>query len=401
MKKRPPRPLDNVRILEMGSFIAGPFCGQILADFGAELIKIEPPGKGDPMRDWGHRRYKGRSIWWSILGRNKKSITLNLREKDGQAIAKKLAVECDILLENFRPGTLEKWGMDYESLKEKNPGLILVRISGYGQSGPYRDKAGFGSIAEAMGGIRAITGYPDRPPTRIGISIGDELTSLFAVIGTLTALHHRQRTGKGQVVDIGIYEGVLGLAESMIPEYDFTGYVRPRTGSILPNVAPSNIYPTKDGTYLLIAANADTVYRRLCEAMGRMELAEDPRYATHTARGEHQTELDDLIADWTKDFGYQELQELMDKHGVPAGGIYTAKEMLEDPQFKARNDIIEVEDPNFGKMKMQNVFPFLSETSGGVDWTGPELGHHNSEVLEKLLGYTVEKIEQLKADGII
>lgn len=401
MKKRPPRPLDDVRILEMGSFIAGPFCGQILADFGAELIKIEPPGKGDPMRDWGHQRHKGRSIWWPILGRNKKSVTLNLREKEGQEIAKKLALKCDILLENFRPGTLEKWGMDYESLKEQNPGLIMVRISGYGQTGPYRNKAGFGSIAEAMGGIRAITGYPDRPPTRIGISIGDELTSLFSVIGTLTALHNRQNTGKGQVVDIGIYEGVLGLAESMIPEYDFTGYIRPRTGSILPNVAPSNIYPTKDGTYLLIAANADTVYKRLCEAMGRPELAEDPRYATHTARGEHQQELDDLIAAWTKGFEYKDLQALMDKYGVPAGGIYTAKEMLEDPQFKARNDIIEVEDPNFDKVKMQNVFPFLSEVPGGVDWTGPGLGYHNAEILQGILGYDTEKMEQLKTEGII
>jgi succinyl-CoA--D-citramalate CoA-transferase len=393
---RPPRPLDDIRVLELGAFLAGPFCGQLLADFGAEVIKVEPPGKGDPMREWGRHRHNGKTLWWPILARNKKSLTLDLRTPEGQAIVRRLVAECDMLLENFRPGTLEAWGLSYETLSAINPRLIMIRVSGFGQSGPYRDKAGFGSIGEAMGGIRSITGFPDRPPTRIGISIGDSLAATFATIGALTALHARERNGVGQVVDIGIYEGVLALMESMLPEYQFTGHVRERTGNILPNVAPSNIYPTRDGGWFAIGANADAIFARLAQAMGQSELATDERFATHKARGEHQAELDDLIGEWTAGLTVAELQPLMDEYGVPAGQIYTAKEMLADPHFSARRAIVDVPDSDLGAVKMQNVFPYLSATPGGVDWTGPALGQHNAEILGGLLGMSDEEIAALR-----
>jgi succinyl-CoA--D-citramalate CoA-transferase len=398
---RPPRPLDDVRVLELGAFLAGPFCGQLLADFGAEVIKVEPPGKGDPMREWGRHRHNDRTLWWPILARNKKSVTLDLRTAEGQALVRQLVPQVDMLLENFRPGTLEAWGLGWDELKALNPGLIMIRVSGFGQTGPYRDKAGFGSIGESMGGIRSITGFPDRPPTRIGISIGDSLAATFATIGALTALHQRQRSGLGQVVDIGIYEGVLAMMECMIPEYQLTGHVRQRTGNILPNVAPSNIYPTREGGWFAIGANADAIFRRLAAAIGRPELADDERYASHRARGENQAELDDLIAAWTVGHSALELQTLMDEHGVPAGQIYTAKEMLADPHFAARQAIIGVSDPAMGEIKMQNVFPRLSDTPGGVDWTGPGLGQHNHEVFSGLLGLSGEEMDSLRERGVM
>jgi succinyl-CoA---D-citramalate CoA-transferase len=400
-QQRPARPLDDIRVLELGAFLAGPFCGQLLADFGADVVKIEPPGKGDPMRTWGRHRYNGHTLWWPILARNKRSITLDLRTAAGQAIVRRLLPHTDILLENFRPGTLEGWGLDYETLRAINPGLIMVRVSGFGQTGPYRDKAGFGSIGESMGGIRSITGFPDRPPTRIGISIGDSLAATFATVGALTALHQRTRSGRGQVVDIGIYEGVLALMESMIPEFQLAGHVRERTGNILPNVAPSNIYPTSDGGWFAIAGNADNVWRRLATALGQPELADDPRFADHAARGQHQAELDDLIASWSVQHTADALQTLMDQHGVPAGRIYTAREMLTDPQFAARQSIISVPDPLIGEIKMQGVFPKLSETPGGVDWTGPALGAHNAVVYGDLLGMDAAEMDALRADGVI
>ena len=395
------RPLEGLRVIEMGAFIAGPFCGQILADFGAEVIKIEPPDVGDPMRQWGRHRHNGKSLWWPVLARNKKSVTLNLKTEKGQQMARELIDSADILVENFRAGMLEKWGMSYDNLKKTNPGLIMVRVSGYGQTGPYKDKPGFGSIGEAMGGIRYITGYPDRPPTRIGVSIGDSLTSVFGVIGGLVALHQREKTGKGQMVDIGIYEAVLSMMESMIPEFQFAGEIRERTGSILPNVAPSNIYPTSTGGFFVIAANADNIFGRLCKAMEQPELATDDRYATHKARGERQGELDDLISAWTVNYTAEELQKMMDKHGVPAGLIFTPREMLADPHFQARNAIIEVADKAFGKIKMQNVFPYLSETPGGVAWTGPELGQHNKSIFGDILKISDAKLEELKTEGVI
>ncbi|NTU82085.1 MAG: CoA transferase [Chloroflexales bacterium] len=398
---RPRRPLDDLRVLELGAFLAGPFCGQLLADFGAEVVKVEPPGKGDPMREWGRHRHNGRTLWWPILARNKRSVTIDLRTPQGQELVRRLVPQCDMLLENFRPGTLEAWGLGWEVLRELNPGLIMIRVSGYGQTGPYRDKAGFGSIGEAMGGIRSITGFPDRPPTRIGISLGDALAASFATIGALTALHERRRSGRGQVVDTGIYESVLALMESMIPEYQLTGHLRERTGNILPNVAPSNIYPTRDGGWFAIGANADPIFCRLAEAMGQPALAADPRYATHSARGEHQAELDDLIAAWTVGYGAEDLQRLMDDHGVPAGQIYTAREMLADPHFAARGAIIGVQAPGIGELKMQNVFPRLSETPGGVDWAGPELGEHTDAVLGGLLGLAPAELVSLREQKVI
>lgn len=401
MSQRPPRPLDDLRVLELGAFLAGPFCGQLLADFGAEVIKVEPPGKGDPMREWGRHRHNGRTLWWPILARNKQSLTLDLRTPEGQAIVRELVPKVDMLLENFRPGTLEAWGLGYEELRALNPGLIMIRVSGFGQTGPYRDKAGFGSIGEAMGGIRSITGFPDRPPTRIGISIGDSLAATFATIGALTALHQRARSGIGQVVDIGIYEGVLAMMESMIPEYQLTGHLRERTGNILPNVAPSNIYPTADGGWFAIGANADAIFARLAQAMGRPELAADPRYATHQARGEHQAELDDLIAEWSLGHDADALQALTDAHAVPAGKIFTAREMLADPHFAARQAIVGVPDPVIGEVKMQNVVPRLSATPGGIDWTGPALGQHNEAILCGLLGRSPDELAALRERKII
>ena len=395
-------PLEGVRVIEMGSLLAGPFCGQLLADFGAEVIKVEPPGKGDPMRVWGRHRKEGRTLWWPIIARNKKSVTLNLREEEGQDLARRLVAQADVLVENFRPGTMERWGLGYEGLSELNPGLVMVRVSGFGQTGPYRERAGFGAIGEAMGGIRHVTGFPGEAPPRVGISLGDSLAATFGTLGALTALYHREaHGGRGQVVDIGIYEGVLALMESTIPEYVLTGHVRGRTGSVLPFVAPSNIYPTNDEDYVLIAGNADTVFGRLAEALGHPEWAEDERYATHHARGENMEELDRMISEWTKERTGDEVLKIMAEAGVPAGKVFTAKDMIEDPHYAAREDVIAVEDPDIGEFPMQNVIPRLSETPGKVRWTGPKLGQHNDEVYEKVLGLGEEERDGLRKRGII
>ena len=396
-----PGPLADLRLIEMGTLLAGPFCGQLMGDFGAEVIKVEPPNQGDPMREWGQEKAHGMSLWWPVIARNKKSITLNLREAEGQEIARELISKADFLLENFRPGTMERWNLSYDELKKINPGLIMIRVSGFGQTGPYAKRAGFGAVGEAMGGLRYVCGDPQTPPSRMGISIGDSLAATFACIGALSALHHRERTGEGQVVDSAIYEAVLNMMESLITEYDKAGYIRERQGSILPNVAPSNIYPTKDGKMILIAANQDTVFRRLTEAMGRPDLAEDERYATHSARGAHQKELDDIVADWTRTVNADELEKMMEEYGIPSGKIYRAPEMLEDAQFKARQAIITTLHPKFGELKMQNVAPKLSSTPGGVRSAAPELGQHNEEVYRQLLNYSEERIEQLREAGII
>ncbi len=393
--------LSGLRVIEMGTLLAGPFCGQLLGDFGAEVIKIEPPGKGDPMREWGQEKAHGKSLWWPVIARNKKSITLNLREAAGQDIVRELVRDADFLLENFRPGTMERWNLDYQTLAEINPKLIMIRVSGFGQTGPYSRRAGFGAVGESMGGLRYVCGDPQTPPSRMGISIGDSLAATFACVGALSALHYRERTGRGQVVDSAIYEAVLNMMESLITEYDAVGYIRERQGSILPNVAPSNVYPTKDDKLHLIAANQDTVFRRLAAAMGRPELAEDPRYISHTARGQRQQELDDLISEWTRTLTQEELIALMDEHGIPAGGIYRAPEMLEDPHFKARQAIIEVMHPELGSLKMQNIAPKLSLTPGQVRAVGPELGQHNAEVYGGLLGYDETRIQTLRDQGII
>jgi formyl-CoA transferase len=394
-------PLSDLRLVEMGTLLAGPFCGQLMGDFGAEVIKIEPPGKGDPMREWGQEKAHGMSLWWPVIARNKKSVTLNLREQEGQEIAREIISKADFLLENFRPGTMQRWNLSYEELKKINPGLIMIRVSGYGQTGPYSKRAGFGAVGEAMGGLRYVCGDPSSPPSRMGISIGDSLAATFACIGALSALHHRERTGEGQVVDSAIYEAVLNMMESLITEYDKGGYIRERQGSILPNVAPSNVYPTKDGKMILIAANQDTVFGRLAEAMGRPELAEEERYKTHSARGANQVELDELVTEWTKTINAQELEDMMEEYGIPSGKIYRAPEMLEDAHFIAREAIIKTQHPKFGELLMQNVAPKLSATPGGVRSPGPDLGQHNTDIYQGLLNYDAERMEALRSRGII
>jgi formyl-CoA transferase len=393
-------PLTDLRVLELGTLLAGPFCGQLLGDLGAEVIKIEPPGQGDPMRVWGRQKPGDPSLWWPVIARNKKAITLDLRQGEGQALLLELAGKADFLLENFRPGTLEKWGLGWDRLHAANPKLIMIRVSGYGQTGPYATRAGFGAIGEAMGGLRYVVGDPGSPPSRVGISIGDSLAATFACVGALAALHHRERTGEGQMVDSAIYEAVLGMMESLITEFDQTGYVRERTGAILPNVAPSNVYPTQDGL-VLIAANQDTVFRRLCEAMGEPGLADDARYANHQARGAHQQELDERIGRWTAGRTTAALLELMGERGVPAGQIYRAPDMLEDPHFAAREAIVRVAHPQFGQIRMQNVVPKLSATPGGVRAPSPALGEHNDAIYLDVLGLPRERYESLKFARVI
>ena len=394
-------PLSGLRVIELGTLLAGPFCGQLMGDLGAEIIKVEAPGAGDPMRQWGQEKAHGKSLWWPVIARNKKSITVNLRVPEGQKIICDLAAKSDFLLENFRPGTMEKWNLGYAELSKANPALIMIRVSGQGQTGPYAKRAGFGSIGEAMGGLRYVCGDPSNPPSRFGISIGDSLAATFATIGALAALYERNRSGKGQVVDSAIYEAVLAMMESLITEYDQAGYIRERTGPVLPNVAPSNIYPTKDSRFLLIAANQDSVFKRLPQAMNRPELAADERYASHAARGRHQAELDDLVARWSAQYTISELIDILEKSGVPAGPIYRAPEMLEDPHFKARQAIIKIMHPEFGELAMQNVVPRLSRTPGKVHSPDPTLGQHNEEIFQGLLGMEDSAIESLNDAEVI
>lgn len=394
-------PLSDLRVIEMGTLLAGPFCGQLLGDLGAEVIKIEPPNQGDPLRAWGQEKFNGKSLWWPVVARNKKAITLDMRQADGQALLKELVKKADFLLENFRPGTLEKWGCGYDELSKINPRLIMIRVSGYGQTGPYSSRAGFGAVGEAMGGLRYVVGDPSTPPSRMGISIGDSLAATFACVGALSALHYREKTGRGQIVDSAIYEAVLNMMESLITEFDKTGYIRERTGAILPHVAPSNVYPTNDGSMVLIAGNQDTVFGRLAQAMGRPELAQDPEYSTHAARGRNQKKLDDLIGQWTRTQNPTELLNLMSESGVPAGLIYRAPEMLKDPHFQAREAIVSVPHPEFGELKMQNVAPKLSETPGSIRTPSPELGQHNDEIYQTLLGLDPARYAQLKSRKVI
>ncbi len=350
-------PLKGIRVVEMGQLIAGPFCGQLLGDMGAEVIKIEPPGQngqkgGDPMRDWGRGDYP---LWWEVVSRNKKCVSANLRVAEGQALARKLIATADILIENFRPGTLEKWGMSPAELHAENPGLIIVRVSGYGQTGPYSDRAGFGGIGEAMGGWRNIVGDPDRAPSRMGVSIGDSLAATYGCIGALAALRHRDLTGEGQVVDSALYEAVLQVMESLVPDYSEFGYVRERSGSVLPGIAPSNVYTCKDGDFL-IGANQDTVFGRLCTAMGQPELATDPRYVDHISRGKNQTELDDRINAWTATLTVDAVEAMMIEHGIPAGRVFKPADMIADPHFQARGALVDVPHPRWANLKMQGVF---------------------------------------------
>jgi formyl-CoA transferase len=396
-----PGPLADLRVIEIAQLIAGPFCGQLFADFGAEVIKVEQPGTGDPMRGWGPATAAtgDKSVWWPTLARNKKSVTLDLRQPQGQALARDLIGRADVVIENMRPGTMERWGLGYDDLSKANPKLVMIRVTGFGQNGPYAQRPGYGSIGEAMGGLRAVMGDPDRPPSRAGISIGDSLAASFAFMGGLMAVHARHTTGRGQVVDSAIYEAVLAVMESLVTEYQLTGYERQRTGAILPGVAPSNVYPTADGQLVLIAANQDTVFKRLAEAMDRADLAEE--FATHAARGQRQDELDELITKWTSGMTADELNQKLLDHAVPTGKIYRAADMLDDPHFAARQAIIRMIHPEFGEMAMQNVFPRLSDTPGEVRWLGPELGQHNDEIYCGLLGRSSAELRALESAGIL
>ena len=390
--------LSDLRVIELGQLIAGPFCGQLFADFGADVIKVEPPGRGDPLRQWGR---EGFPIWWSVTARGKRTVTVDLREPDGQDIVRRLAAEADVLIENFRPGTMERWNLGYERLSADNPGLVMVRVSGYGQTGPYAARPGYASVGEAMGGLRYVMGEPDRVPSRAGISLGDSLTGTFAAFGALAALRHRDRTGEGQVVDAAIYESVLAVMEGLIGEYAVEGRTRERTGSFLPDIAPSNVYRAADGL-LIIAANQDTVWSRLAEAMGAPELASDPRYASHVARGRNQAELDARIEAWTRTHTVEALETLLLAHSVPHGRLYTARDMLADPHFAAREAIVEVASERFGTLPMQAVAPRLSRTPGRIRWSGPErLGAHTEEVLTELLDLTPEQVARLRSSGIV
>ncbi|HEY2482337.1 MAG TPA: CoA transferase [Caulobacteraceae bacterium] len=391
-------PLEGLKVIEMGQLIAGPFCGQLLGDLGADVVKIEAPGPGDPMRAWGQ---PGFPLHWEVVNRNKRTVSADLRRPEGQDLARRLIAQADVVIENFRPGTLEGWNLGPADLRRDHPGLIVVRMSGYGQNGPYSKRAGYGGIGEAMGGWRHIVGDPDRPPSRMGVSIGDALAATYGCLGALAALHHRERTGQGQVIDSALYESVLQVMESLVPDFAVAGFTRGRSGSILPGIAPSNVYPCADGDYL-IAANQDTVFARLAAAMGAPELAADPRYATHEARGGRQAELDNLIAAWTGERTVAEVERVMIEAGVPAGKIYRAADMLADPHFQARESIVEVDHPKWGKLPMQNVFPRLSATPGRVRRTASQaVGQDNAEVYGERLGLSAADLADLQAKGVI
>ncbi|MGA4450345.1 CaiB/BaiF CoA transferase family protein [Ectopseudomonas chengduensis] len=390
--------LQGLKVIEMGQLIAGPFASKLLGEFGADVIKIEPPSVGDPLRKW--RKIKdGTSLWWHVQSRNKRSLTLDLKQTEAQDIVRKLASEADVLVENFRPGTLEGWGLGYEALKAINPRLIMLRISGYGQTGPYRDLPGFGVIGEAMGGLRHLSGYPGQAPVRVGISIGDSLSSLYGVIGVLLALQERARSGEGQEIDVALYESVFAMMESLIPEYDAFGYVREPAGSALPGITPSNSYPCNDGSYVLIAGNGDSIYKRLMSLIGRDDLGNDPRLAQNDGRSQHAELIDGAIAEWTAQRGRDEVIEALKGARVPAGYPYTAADIVQDPHYLARQMIEQVQT-SVGPLKVPGVLPKLSRTPGRIGTGGPQLGEHNDDILAGL-GLSAEQVAGLRERGII
>lgn len=397
-------PLAGIRVIELGSLLAGPFAGRLLGDMGAEIIKVEAPGQPDPIRDWGKARYEGRSLWWPVQSRNKKCVTLNLREERGQELLLRLAEQADVVTENFRPGTLERWNIGYEQMSAVNPGIVLARISGYGQTGPYASRAGFASVSEAMGGIRHINGYPGEAPPRMHVSLGDSLAGMFAVQGILSALYWRDACGGavGQVVDVSLMEASFALLESTVPEYDRLGIVRGPQGTNLKGIAPSNIFRSRDEKWMVIAANADKVFRRLCEAMGRPELADDARFVTHQSRGDHQDEIEGIVAGWAAHHDADEIDRVLNEAGVICGPIYTIADIFEDPQYRARDMLIEHEDPEFGTYVGPGVVPKLTRTPGAVRWSAKwEEGSHNQEVYGGLLGLGDEEIAELREEGVL
>jgi formyl-CoA transferase len=393
-------PLAGIKVLELGTLIAGPLCSRMLGDFGAEVIKIEAPESGDQLRQW-RKMYQGTSLWWYTQARNKKSVTLNLRSPEGQEIVRKLAAEADVVVENFRPGALEKWNIGWPQLSAVNPRLVMVRLSGFGQDGPYRDRPGFGVVAESMGGMRYVTGYPDRPPVRLGISIGDSIAALHGVIGAMMALHQRNvNGGKGQYVDVALYEAVFNMMESLIPEFDVLGFKRERAGNELPGITPSNTYPTRDGKFVIIGANNDSIFKRLMTAMGRGDLANDATLATNDGRAPRARELDYAIETWTREHDLDALLDALERAEVPSGRVYDAEDIVNDPHYAARKMLEQWKLPDGTPMKIPGIVPKLSVTPGETRWLGPKLGEHNAEVLTRL-GYDDSQQEALKARGVI
>lgn len=389
--------LSELKVLEMGQLIAGPFCAKTLGDFGAQVTKIEPP-EGDPLRRW--RVMRGdTSLWWHVQSRNKRSIAIDLRQPQGQALAKQLALQTDVLIENFSPGTLEKWGMSYETLSAENPGLIMVRISGFGQTGPRRDSPGFGVVGEAMGGLRHLSGEPGRKPVRVGISIGDTLAALHGVIGIFAALEARRKTGRGQVIDVALHESVFNVMESLLPEYTEAGVVREPAGSALPGITPSNAYPCSDGL-VLVAGNGDGIFKRLMEAMGRLDLRDDPSLADNAGRNQRAGEIDDAIAEWTQARDVETVIETLQAVRVPVGRIYTAKDIAEDDHYRAREMILKTEAYDGLPVHQPGVVPKLSETPGQIRSRAPRIGEHTETVLLEA-GLSEAQITQLRLDSII
>ncbi|WP_432239659.1 CaiB/BaiF CoA transferase family protein [Herbaspirillum robiniae] len=408
-----PGPLAGIKVLELGTLIAGPFCSRMLAEFGADVIKVEAPGNGDPLRQWRVLK-DGTSLWWSVQARNKKSLTLNMKDERAQEIARKLALEADVIIENYRPGVLEKWSLGYEDLKKLNPAAIMVRLSGYGQTGPLRDLPGFGAIGESMGGIRYVSGHPDRPPVRIGISIGDSIAALHGVIGAMMALRHRDATGgrwngkdgadcvagQGQMVDVALYEAVFNMMESMVPEFDHAGVIRERTGGALPGIVPSNTYTTGDGKNIVIAGNGDAIFKRLMTAIGRDDMANDPGLARNDGRVPRTEEIDIAIQQWCDTQTIDAALATLQGADVPVGKIYSVKDMMSDAQFLARGMFEQHHFADGTPVKMPGITPKLSETPGQTKWLGPELGAHSDEILQSL-GYDEAQIKRLRDEGVV
>lgn len=396
----PSKPLAGLKVVELGTLIAGPFASRICAEFGAEVIKVESPDGGDPLRKW-RKLYEGTSLWWFVQARNKRSITLNLKHEEGREVLKKLLAEADILIENFRPGVLEKLCLGWDVLHALNPKLVMVRLSGFGQSGPMKDQPGFGAVGESMGGLRYITGFEDRPPVRTGISIGDSIAALWGVIGALMALRHREvNGGQGQVVDVALYEAVFAMMESMVPEFDVFGFIRERTGNIMPGITPSSIHTCADGKHIQIGANGDAIFQRFMRAIDRHDLADAPDLADNAGRDARRDELYGVIDRWAASLPLSEVETILVRAEVPASRIYSAEDMFADPQFLAREMFLSARLPDGKPFRMPGIVPKLSDTPGGVEWTGPQLGEHNQAVLSRL-GYSAEDIAALKAGGTI
>jgi crotonobetainyl-CoA:carnitine CoA-transferase CaiB-like acyl-CoA transferase len=395
-------PLEGVRVLELGQLIAGPFVGRVLADFGAEVIKVEPPKTGDPMRLWGVHRYRDRGLWWPLMSRNKKLVSLDLRHPQGQELCRRLAGRADVLLENFRPGTLERWGLDPDRLQERNPGLVVARVSGYGQTGPYARRPGFASASEAIGGLRYVNGYPGQVPPRPGVSLGDSLAGLFAVQGILLALYDRDvHGGRGQVVDVSITEACYAMLDSIVPEYGKLGVVREPVGNRMGSAAPSNVYRSRDGKNVVIAANAESLFVRLCEAMGRPDLSRDPRFSTFWARFQNVKELDAVIGEWAAQHDAGEIDALLNEAGVVCGPINSVADLFSDPQIRARDMLVSVEDEELGELILPGVVPKLTQTPGEVRWPGRwQVGYDNREVFGALLGLDEDQVRRLEEEGV-